>query len=125
MRRAYTFAEQTFSEALQPDILSAVIATIYVILKLNNSWFLIIPPSCKKKCKGLSELHKPITTQSNFSKCHSGIYLTSHILFFAVYVTYKKYCGKNNAELQEKTDNEVESRSSFQETNKGFQPDEK
>ncbi|KAK7813515.1 hypothetical protein U0070_012520 [Myodes glareolus] len=57
------------------------------------------------------------------------IYSIFQIVFAAIllgiYVTYKKYCGKNNAELQEKTDNEVESRSSFQETNKGFQPDEK
>jgi sodium/bile acid cotransporter 2 len=46
-------------------------------------------------------------------------------LFFAVYVTYRKCYGKNDAEFLEKTDNEMDSRPSFDETNKGFQPDEK
>lgn len=87
-------------------------------------WFPITPAVCRK-CKVLSELYKAITGQSNFSRCHSETYLTSHTLFFAVYVAYKKCHGKNNTEFQEKTDNEMEPRSSFHETNKGFQPDEK
>ncbi|EGW09943.1 ileal sodium/bile acid cotransporter [Cricetulus griseus] len=57
------------------------------------------------------------------------IYSIFQIVFAAIllgaYVAYKKCHRKNNTELQEKTDNEVEPRSSFQETNKGFQLDEK
>lgn len=57
------------------------------------------------------------------------IYSVFQIVFAAIllgiYVAYKKCCGKNNPELQEKADNEVEPTSSFHETNKGFQPDEK
>ncbi|KAM7328948.1 ileal sodium/bile acid cotransporter [Alexandromys fortis] len=57
------------------------------------------------------------------------IYSVFQIVFAAIllgiYVAYKKCYGKNNPELQEKTDNEVEPKASFQETNKGFQPDEK
>ncbi|XP_006988391.1 ileal sodium/bile acid cotransporter [Peromyscus maniculatus bairdii] len=57
------------------------------------------------------------------------IYSIFQIIFAAIllgiYVAYKKCHGKNNTEFQEKTDNEMEPRSSFHETNKGFQPDEK
>ncbi|KAL6075167.1 hypothetical protein STEG23_036039 [Scotinomys teguina] len=57
------------------------------------------------------------------------IYSIFQIIFAAIllgfYVAYKKCHGKNNTKFQEKTDNEMEPKSSFHEINEGFQPDEK
>ncbi|EDM08777.1 rCG43344 [Rattus norvegicus] len=57
------------------------------------------------------------------------IYTVFQLVFAAIilgmYVTYKKCHGKNDAEFLEKTDNDMDPMPSFQETNKGFQPDEK
>ncbi|KAL1772767.1 ileal sodium/bile acid cotransporter [Sigmodon hispidus] len=57
------------------------------------------------------------------------IYTVFQLVFAAIllgiYVIFKKCHGKNNTELQEKSDKEMESKSSFHETNKGFQSDEK
>ncbi|XP_038184639.1 ileal sodium/bile acid cotransporter [Arvicola amphibius] len=60
-----------------------------------------------------------------FPLIYSVFQIAFAAILLGIYVAYKKCCGKNNPELQEKTDNEVEPRSSFHETNKGFQPDEK
>lgn len=60
-----------------------------------------------------------------FPLIYSVFQIAFAAILLGIYVAYKKCCGKNNPELQEKTDNEVEPKASFQETNKGFQSDEK
>nr|XP_004663456.1 ileal sodium/bile acid cotransporter [Jaculus jaculus] len=57
------------------------------------------------------------------------IYSIFQIIFAAIllglYVTYKKCHGKNNADFPEAKGNETETKPSFDEINRGFQPDEK
>uniref|UniRef100_A0A8C3W3J1 Ileal sodium/bile acid cotransporter n=1 Tax=Catagonus wagneri TaxID=51154 RepID=A0A8C3W3J1_9CETA len=60
-----------------------------------------------------------------FPLIYSVFQLIVAAVLVGMYIVYKKWYGKNNMELPEGKDNEPVPKSSFQQVNEGFQPDEK
>ncbi|XP_004577418.2 ileal sodium/bile acid cotransporter [Ochotona princeps] len=58
-----------------------------------------------------------------FPLIYSIFQLAFAAIFLGIYVTYKKYHGKNNAEFSDSKDTKAEPESPFQQMNGGFQPE--